>query len=95
LLGHERHTGLRKGPATLADEHGHSGAPNQGEVKQAPEHQRVNVVQRPQKAEGQGRVSPVQVVGDVDQGEGGVGGLNQALELKDQPEERSYEAEAV
>ena len=54
-------------------------------VKQTREHQRMNVVQRPQKAEGQSRISPVQMLGDVEQGERGVGGLNQALELKDQP----------
>jgi hypothetical protein len=67
LLGHERQSGLWMRSARLADEQGHSGVPMQehcvvwmqghcvvsmqGGVKQTPEHQRMNVVQRPQKAE--------------------------------------------
>lgn len=73
----------------------HLVVPIQGEVKQTPAHQRMNVVQRPQEAEGQSRISPVQMLGDVEQNERGVGGLNQALELTNQPQERSYEAKAM
>ena len=53
------------------------------------------VTQGTEEAKRQRRIAPRQMVGNVDEGQRSVGRLNQARELVDQPQERSYEADAM
>ena len=64
-------------------------------MEQAIKHLHSNVTQSAEEAERERRIAPGQMVAHVDQCQRCVRRLNQARELGDQPQERSYKADAM